>query len=64
MKKQFRNSKKGIWVFMICHLILGSSLNAQENHLAGFKQKISGTDFTYHSPFSYKEKCLLTRARA
>ena len=38
-------------------------VQAQENHLAGYESKISGTDFTYHSPFSYREKCLLTRAR-
>ncbi len=64
MKKRFSDSKKSVWFFMICLIILGSSLNAQENHFAGFKQALSGTDFTYHSPFSYKEKCLLTRARA
>lgn len=63
-KKRFSDTKKEAWFFIICLLILAGSLNAQENHLAGFKQKISGTDFTYHSPFSYKEKCLLTRAWA
>ena len=48
---------------LVLLFLLAPLTHAQEDHLAGFKQKISGTDFTYHSPFSYKEKCLLTRAR-
>ncbi|WP_273273411.1 glycoside hydrolase family 38 C-terminal domain-containing protein [Maribacter polysiphoniae] len=44
--------------------ILAPMVQAQENYLAGYEQKINGTDFTYHSPFSYRENCLLTRARA
>jgi hypothetical protein len=49
---------------LVLLFVLSPIVKAQENHLAGFNQKISGTDFTYHSPFSYREKCLLTRARA
>ena len=45
-------------------LVLAPVAHSQENHFAGFKRAIAGTHFTYHSPFSYKEKCLLARARA
>ncbi|MBT8305559.1 MAG: hypothetical protein KJN85_01350, partial [Maribacter sp.] len=55
---------KAFYLPFVVLIILGPLVRPQENHLAGFKQKISGTDFTYHSPFSYREKCLLTRARA
>ncbi|MBT8313390.1 MAG: hypothetical protein KJP26_02925, partial [Maribacter sp.] len=58
------NTMKAFYLPFVVLIILGPLVRPQENHLAGFKQKISGTDFTYHSPFSYREKCLLTRARA
>ena len=51
------------YMLLFLLFVLGHVVQAQENHLAGFKSKISGTDFTYHSPFSYRENCLLTRAR-
>jgi len=36
---------------------------AQENYFIGYKKSIGGTNFTYHSPFSNNEECLLVRAR-
>lgn len=52
---------------LIClFFLLSLSYNAftQETYFTGFKSAKGGTSFTYHSPFSYREKCLLTRARA
>ena len=37
---------------------------AQENYFAGYNRTLGGTNFTYHSAFSYKEKCLIARAKA
>ena len=37
---------------------------SQEDYFSGFKRALGGKSFTYHSQFSYREKCLLARARA
>lgn len=50
-----------LYLFVFCFL---PKVYAQENYFSGFKHALSGTDFTYHSPFSYKEKSLLARANA
>ena len=47
-------------IFVVCT----HETSAQENYFAGYMRAISGTNFTYHSSFSYREKCLLARARA
>ncbi|WP_185154096.1 glycoside hydrolase family 38 C-terminal domain-containing protein [Fulvivirga sp. M361] len=51
-------------VYLLLFFTLVFESSAQENHFTGFKSALSGTRFTYHSPFSYREKCLLSRARA
>lgn len=45
-------------LLLILLFILTPRAQAQENYLVGYEQKISGTDFTYHSLFSYWEKVL------
>ena len=45
-------------------VFIGQSLLSQGNHFIGYSKALSGTNFTYHSPFSNREPCLLSRARA
>ncbi|MEO1009913.1 MAG: glycoside hydrolase family 38 C-terminal domain-containing protein [Bacteroidota bacterium] len=49
--------------FLLLILLLTQNVYTQEDYFIGFKNVVSGTNFTYHSPFSYREKCLLVRAR-
>ena len=44
-------------------LLFSFSVFAQNDYLVGYKATGSGTDFTYHSPYSHNDPCLLSRAR-
>ncbi len=41
---------------------LYTGLSCQNNYLVGYHEVVSGTNFTYHSPLSNSETCLLSRA--
>lgn len=49
--------------FIFFSLLVISFTNAQQKYWVGYQKKIAGTNFTYHSPLSNTEKCLLSRAK-
>lgn len=56
---------KHFLLIIICLLGINSYVQSQnkQNYLSGYQNEINGTKFTYHSPFSYSEASLLSRAR-
>ena len=48
---------------LVLLFVLSPIVQAQENHLAGFEQKVSGTDFTYHSPFFVQGKVSFNQSK-
>lgn len=49
--------------FFILSFMLSSLVSsAQEEYFAGFETAIGGTNFSYHSPYSHNDPCLLSRA--
>ncbi|WP_413996964.1 glycoside hydrolase family 38 C-terminal domain-containing protein [Maribacter sp. 2307ULW6-5] len=56
--------KKVIVPLILVLLMAAPPASAQDNYLSGYQRSVSGSKFTYHSPFSYREKSLLARARA
>lgn len=57
--------KETITIFLVILLtsFLSQSVYSQENYFVGYSKTIGGTNFTYHSPFSNNEGCLLERAK-
>lgn len=52
-------------LFAVFSLLISSSvLLAQETYFAGYQETISGTGYTYHSPYSNREAALISRAQA
>lgn len=61
-----RNSlKAGFNYLLICILaacLFSTEALAQNTYYGGFQKAVHGTDFTYHSPYSHNDPCLLSRA--
>ncbi len=48
---------------VLSFLIFTLTAHAQEGYYVGFKKALRGTNFSYHSPYSYSDQCLLQRAK-
>jgi hypothetical protein len=49
-------------IIPLLFILICSNLLAQEQYFQGFMEKVSGTDFTYHSPLPHVESSLISRA--
>lgn len=48
---------------LIIFLLISSLISsAQEQYLSGYQETTAGTNFSYHSPYSHNDGCLLSRA--